>query len=71
MPRVKDTVHPLSRLLKGYEVNGKNLADCLGCAPETARKKLADPDRLTVGDLRRIHYSFGIPVDDIRELVCR
>ena len=69
MPRTRDTTHPLTRLLRGYEVNGKSLSVALGCAEETARKKLNDPNRLTVGDLTKIHNKFGIPVDDIRELV--
>ena len=69
MPRVKDGTHPMTRLLRGYEVNGKNLSVALGCAEETARKKLRDPNRLTLGDLNKIHRAYGIPVDDIRELV--
>ena len=69
MPRLKDSTHPLTRLLRGYEINGANLSKALGCAEETARKKIYDPNRLTVGDLKIIHYKFGIPVEDIRGLV--
>lgn len=69
MPRLKDSTHPLTRLLRGYEINGANLAKALGCAEETARKKIQDPNRLTVGDLTAIHIKFGVPIEDIRELV--
>lgn len=67
MPRMVDTTHPMTRLLRGYEVNGKNLAACIGCSEETARKKLKDPNRLTLGDLSRIHHKYGIPIEELRE----
>ena len=61
----------MTRLLRGYEINGANLATALGCAEVTARKKLNDPTRLTLGDLEKIHYKFGVPCESIRELVIR
>ena len=69
MPRLKDNTHPMTRLLLGYEINGANLSAALGCAPLTARKKIRDPSLLTLGDLKTIHFKFGIPVDVIRERV--
>ena len=66
LPSGKDTTHPLTRLLRGYEVNGRNLSVALGCAEETARKKLKDPMRITLGDLRVIHNKFGVPIEDLR-----
>lgn len=69
MPKLADNTAPMTRLLWGYGVNGANLASALGCAEVTARKKLHDPSRLTIGDLAKIHYKFGIPCEDIRERV--
>jgi len=69
VPRVRDSTHPMKRLLLGYEVNGANLATAIGCSEPTARKKLADPSRLTLGDLELIHRKFGIPCEEIRERV--
>ena len=67
MPRLRDTTHPMTRLLRGYDINGANLSKAIGCAPNTARRKLKDPERLTLGDLRAIHYKFGVPLGDMRE----
>jgi hypothetical protein len=50
-------------------VNGRNLAVALGCAEITARKKLYDPDKLTLGDLEKIHRVYGIPIAELRERV--
>ena len=69
VPRLRDSTNPMTRLLKGYDINGANLAVALSCAPKTARAKLENPDKLTLGDLRVIHYRFGIPCDEIRERV--
>ena len=67
MPRVNlAPTHPMTRLLRGYEINGKNLSKCLGCAEETARKKILDPRKLTVGDILAIHHGYGIPLDDLK-----
>lgn len=70
MPRLRDTVKPMTRLLWSYEVNGASLANALKCAPKTARTKIENPDKLTLGDLTIIHRRFGIPVDDMRRCVC-
>ncbi len=61
----------LGRLLRGYGVNGASLSDAIGCAPVTARKKLAEPKYLTVGDLYRASEKFGIPMDEIRHSIVR
>lgn len=66
MPRLRDTTNPMTRLLRGYEINGSNLAAAIRCSPGTARKKIEHPQYLTVGDLDAIHRQFGIPVDEIR-----
>lgn len=69
MQTVDNGIHPLSRLLYGYKVNGKNLAVAIGCCEPTARKKLLNPEKLTLGDLKKIHEKFGIPCEELRERV--
>ena len=69
VPRLRDSTPPMTRLLLGYQVNGANLASVLRCAPKTARAKIADPERLTLGDLKAIHNAYGVPVGEIRERV--
>ena len=71
MPRLRDTVDPMTRLLIGYEISGNKLAKELGCAPRTAVAKIHDPDKLTLGDLRVIHIKFGVPVDEMRERILK
>lgn len=69
MPRLKSEPDKMQMLLRGYQINGANLAKAIGVAEATARKKLNDTSRLTIGDLRKIHKAFGIPCDEIRERV--
>lgn len=69
MPRLKSEPDKMQMLLRGYQINGANLAKAIGVAEATARKKLNDTSRLTIGDLRKIHRAFGIPCDKIRERV--
>lgn len=67
MPRLRDApVHPMTRLLKSYDLNGENLSAVLMVTPPTARRKIAEPGRLTVDDLQTIHKRVGIPMDEIR-----
>ena len=70
MPRLRDApVHPLTRLMLSYQVNGNNLSVAIHSSPATARKKLNNPQYLTVGDLNALHTKFGIPVNELRERV--
>ena len=74
MPRVKTTQTDyacMGRLLRSYGANGVNLAAALKCDPATARRKLAEPQRLTLGDLSKISTHYAIPMNDIREAVKR
>ena len=71
MPRPRDAlVHPLTRLLKSYDINGNNLSMAIHSSPATARKKIIEPSYLTVGDMMAIHRKFGVPIDDLRRCVC-
>lgn len=63
---VENSIHPMTRLLYGYKVNGSNLAVAIGCCEPTARKKLLHPDKLTLGDLKKIHRAFSIPCEDLK-----
>ena len=66
VPRLRSEVHPMTRLLRGYHLNGENLSGILRCTPPTARKKIDNPGRLTLDDLSLIHRVVGIPLDEIR-----
>jgi len=71
MPRARgDPPHPMTQLLRGYSINGNVLAPVIKSSPATARKKIAEPKYLTVGNLIAIHRKWGIPIDEIRRCVC-
>lgn len=72
MPYIKTPAKPserVTRLLKGYGLNGNKLSEILGCAPATALSKLADPQRFTLGDLMAVNKKAHIPVEEIREAI--
>jgi len=72
MPKLRETrpdFDAMGRLLRGYGANGAQLSIAIGCARETALRKLDDPSRLTLGDLARASKAFGIPMDEIRAAV--
>ena len=58
---------PTARLLRGYGLNCVNLAQILECCPNTALKKLNNPEQLTLSDLRRISRLAHVPAEEIRE----
>ena len=70
MPRLRDApTHSLTRLLLSYRINGNNLSVAIRSSPATARKKLDNPMRLTVGDLLIISDKWHIPMEEIRRCV--
>ena len=69
MPRIRDETHPMTRLLRGYGLNGNVLSQAIRSSPATARKKINNPMYLTVGDLLTISRKWGIPMEDIRRCV--
>lgn len=72
MPKLRQTTpefDAVAEKLRGKGANGANLSKVLGCAPATARKKLAEPRLLTLGDLERASRHFGIPFADLREAI--
>lgn len=71
MPRLKQTENfiEIRRLLKGYDLNAPKLATVLGCSAPTARRKLNEPELLTLSDLKAISQKGHVPIDEIREAV--
>lgn len=59
----------LGRLMKGYELSGRKIAEMLGCAPATGCKKLENPGLFTLADLQKINRAAHIPADEIREAI--
>ena len=65
-----DAFAPLRRLLKGYDLGeGPQLAKVLGCSSPTAKARVDDPSRLTLGELRDICVRGGVPADEIRAAI--
>ena len=70
MPYIKPREVPfvnVQRLIRGYGHHGGTLADILGVSPPTARKRLENPELLTLADLAKISRRAHIPWDDIKE----
>lgn len=59
----------MKRLLQGYELTAPKLAKVLNVSYPTARQRLMDPSRLTLGELDRINRFGHIPMDEIREAI--
>ena len=74
MPYIPEREAPyakMTRLLKGYGLDGTGLASLLGCSAPTGLKKLREPERLTLGDLAKIHARGHIPMDELRGAIIR
>lgn len=76
MPKVnlgKKPPDKLRMLLVGYiEATGTtrdDLGRIIGTCDDTARKRVKNPDEMTIGDLKRIGKSLGIPVDELRAAI--
>ena len=59
----------VSRLIRGYGLNTPQLAEILGYSKTTVSLRLDEPDRFTLGELKRICISGGVPADKIREAI--
>lgn len=74
MARVKQREIPyakMHRLLKGYGLDGPRLGEILECSAPTARNKLKNPEKLTLGELWKICQRGHITMDEIREAIVR
>lgn len=71
MPRLKQTENFISvvRLLKGYGLNAPKLATVLMCSAPTARKKITNPELLTLGDMKAISQKAHIPIEEVRNAI--
>lgn len=58
--------HPMTVLLRGYDLNGKSLGKILNCSHPTAKRKIDNPQLLTLGDLERIGKKTNISIEEIR-----
>ena len=67
MPYIKTKEDPINPMLRAANINtGVQLAKVLGCTRPTAMRKIRDPGRLTVEDLRKINRTGHVPIEDIR-----
>ena len=74
MPYIKPRAKPfwqMHKLLRGNDINADQLAAVLGCSRPTAKKKLDNPELLTLADLGKINLSGHIPIEDIRDAIVR
>ena len=71
LPRIKhsEAFEPMRRLIRGYGLNGTKLAKVLNVSEQTARSRIREPERLTLGDLERLNRMGGIPLDEIRAAI--
>lgn len=72
MPYLKPQKKPyekMTRLLKSYGLNGTNLAQVIQCSPPTAKKRIENPELLTLQDLEHINRRAHIPMEEIREAI--
>jgi len=73
MPYIKrqEPFSKMTRLLLGYGLNGVKLSNVIGCSPPTGKKKLDNPQLLTLAELDAIHRKAHIPIEEIREAIAR
>ena len=74
MPRTRldPTPHPLARLIWGtLKATGKTPEDVArpGLCGGTIRRRLANPESFTVGELVTLSRALHIPIDDIRACI--
>lgn len=58
-----------AEFLKGKGFNSIKLAEVLGCSPNTAMKKLKQPELFNLNDLLKLHRKGHIVWDDLRGAV--
>lgn len=76
MPKLKQPYNRHEALQKAIYgamgVQGKTMADLgvtFGRDPRTVASKIKNPDKMTLGDLRRLCGALGIPVEDARAAI--
>lgn len=74
MPYIKEREEPFARmrrLLLGYGFSGPKLAAILDVSAPTAKRRLEQPETITLRDLDRINRFGHIPLEELREAVQR
>ena len=73
MPYIKtrDPFAKMTRLLLSYGMNGVKLSIVIGCSPPTGKKKLDNPELLTLAELDALHRKAHIPIEELREAIAR
>lgn len=74
MPYVPNETVPferVKRLIKGYGITGSGLAAILGVTKPTGKRKLDNPERLTLADIHAISSKAHIPMNEIWEAIVR
>ena len=74
MPYIKPREQPfeqMQRLLKKWDLQALRLAEVLGCAYNTAKRKFNQPETLTLADLGKINRSGHVPIEEIRDAIVR
>lgn len=68
MKKYKDDVPfiEIRRTFTGRGINQTRLSELLGCARQTARKKLDNPKLFTLEELERVIRAARIPAEEIR-----
>ena len=59
----------VARLIKGYGLDPPKLATVIGRSRPTAAERLKEPDQLTLGELKMICLSGGVPADEIKAAI--
>ena len=74
MPYIKKKEPPfakMGRLITGYGLNAPRLAELLDVSRQTAKRRLENPETLTLQDLDRINRLGHVPIEEIRDAIQR
>lgn len=72
MPYIKQrerSFDKMRKLLLAEELNATRLAEVLGCSRNTAKSRIDNPERITLGELAEISRKAHVPVDSIRAAI--
>lgn len=70
MPYIKHERDPMLKVIGAYGLErSRTLGAILGTSPNTALKRIHNPEDLTLGELRRLATHGHIPIDEIRSAV--
>lgn len=70
MPYIKKQRSAIRSLLQSYDItDGAHLGRILNKPPKTGRRRMDDPDTLTVGEIRRLSTHGHIPIEELRAAI--